>query len=1231
MAIINKFKIKNKLYAAMIGAVMAIVVTTAYSVVTTNAVEDVIDTINGHPFVVSNAATDSQNLVLNISLTYKQAFIEKDISKRKYFEKKIEGYQDELDNNLETIQTLILGDEGQALAKETRMIIEKSRINNYGLMDKIYDVDNKDAAEAYLSTTENEASEKIQTQLKAIQNYAEQKSGYLALQAKDIQRKAKMAMISIGCIVLILLLTFTVLIIRSISDSLKNLKDTMKESIEKEKFLKSNIEGNDEIVEVANHYNDLIGKLEIQFNNRNGLNQLSKEISGNLEMKDFSSKTISFISEYIEAGNGVFYLFSEEIGTLDLIASYAFTQRQKLMNHIALGEGLVGQVALERKPILLKNVKKGEAEINSGIISEAPLNIIGIPLIHENHLCGVIELSSFEPFDARKMEYLNSAAEIIAVSIYSAIQNDKIHNLLDETQNANHMLEVKQQEIVKKAEELARNNEKLNELFETSKRQAEELQVQQEELRQNNEELEEQTRALKESESKLQHQQEELRITNEELETHSKELEEQKRVLNDKNNILATTQAEMAKKAEALENANKYKSEFLANMSHELRTPLNSILVLSQLLSSKELGEPLTDKESQFASTIHSSGKDLLTLINGVLDLSKVESGKLEAHNEKVYLAEVLAENRSMFEHMANMKKLELKFSIDEDMPQYIETDYLRLNQIIKNLISNSIKFTHEGQVSVNFRKLKQSEASSLDISGIDYIGIEVKDTGIGIPRNKMNEIFEAFKQSDGTTSRQYGGTGLGLTISLKLSTLLGGSILHDSEVNKGSQFLLIIPKAPIENKKPMDILSAIDMMNDYDASVNNEDEKLEKSEEQADIKASGHNEKRVLIIEDDPVFAQILSDLAEEKGYIVTKSFTGKDGIRKAKSEHPAGIILDIGLPDMDGMILARMLSEDEDTKNIPIHVISGSEEISEGSGFESMPKSIIGFLKKPVDIKSIYKTLSKIESVDSKGSKQILVVGNCGNEDFSKFTQLGQVKIKKVLTAKDAFEELEIQVYGCIILDIKLSDTSGVDFMMKLRKELDIQTPIIIYTDEEINSEEVDDINKYAETIILKSQKSKDRLVDEASLFLHDVHRNFSNKMPVKNIVEDDKNSLFGVRVLLADDDNRNVFALMHLLESKGMKVLVAKDGYEAVKKFEENEIDLILTDIMMPQLDGYEAIRQIRDSEKGKNTPIIALTAKAMSDDRDKCINAGANDYLMKPVEANKLFSMIKVWLS
>lgn len=1229
MGIMNQFTIRKKLYLALASALVSIVAITGYSLNAINRVGNIINTINNHPFIVSNAATYSQKLVVDILMTYQKAYIENDISKSKVFEKQIESYEKELDSNIEKVQTLIIGDEGQKLARETVLNIEKWKINNSDLMDKILSTDDRDAARMFLYENEQQYVDEIKLQLNDILKYAENRADNFLLETRSIEEKAKITTVIMSSAIFIILFGFIFLIIRNVSRSLKSLKNTMEESIEKDKFLKVNLEGKDEIVDVANHYNKLIHKLKVQFDNRNGLNELSNSISGNMDMKNFLNKAISFICEYTNSGNGVFYLFGEEKESLDLMATYAFTERQKLMNHLEIGESLVGQVAVERKSILLKNIKKGEGEINSGIISEAPINIIGMPLIYEDKLCGVIELSSFEPFDANKIEYLEAASDIVAVSIYSSIQRDKIYKLLDETQKSNHLLEINQQEIAKKAEELELNNIKLNELFERSKKQAETLQEQQEELSQNNEELEEQARALKESESKLQLQQEELRISNEELETYTEELKEQKQILCEKNNALAISQEEMINKAEDLEKANKYKSEFLANMSHELRTPLNSILVLSQLLANKKEKEPLTEKEKEFASTIHSSGKDLLTLINGVLDLSKVEAGKLQVNKEKVYLREILEENRNMFESMADMKKLDLKFSIDKDMPEYIETDSLRLNQIIKNLLSNSIKFTHKGQIKLCFRKLKEKEIEDLMVQESNYIAIEVKDTGIGIPKDKMKEVFEAFKQSDGTTSRQYGGTGLGLTISLELSKLLGGYILHESEVNKGSKFILVIPKEPIVEKKESNIVNTIENVYSYD---NPKDNEINREVIESNVnEISSKNEKRVLIIEDDPTFAQILSDLAEEKGYMVTKVLTGKEGIIKAKTIKPIGIILDIGLPDMDGMILAQMLSEDESTKNIPIHVISGSEEISEVDDFEGKPKSIIGFLKKPVDIKSIYKTLSKIESFDSKGPKKILVVGTCGDEDFKKFTQLGNVNIKKVLTGKDAFKELETQIYGCIILDIKLSDTNGIDFMKRLRDEFDIHTPIIIYTDEQIESEEVDNINKYAETIILKSKKSKERLIDEVSLFLHDVNKNSFNKRRSNSVIENDKNSLDGIRVLLADDDSRNVFALTNLLERSGINVVVAKDGFEVVKKFEENEIDLVLMDIMMPKMDGYEATQQIRKNLKGKNTPIIALTAKAMSDDRDKCISAGANDYLMKPVDANQLFSMIKVWLS
>lgn len=1222
----------------MIFALLAIFCISAYSISTTRKVGDLVNEIKEHPLMVSNLAADSKRLVTEIIKTYQEAIIEMEPSKKAEYGHKISDYETELDMNTLKIQELILGVEGEVLAQETVNNIAKWRNNNLDLLDKIYDFNYSEGGRFDFSIDLLSEQQDIQIQLSAIQSYAKHKAEWMNNQAMTIEQKAQNNIIVVGTALILFIFGFTLSIIKNILESLNRLKLAMSNSVEQNKFLRVKLTENDEIADVSKHYNTLIGQLEQQFNMRLGISDLSNAISGDLSLEALSMNSISALATFTQSGNGVLYLYNDEEQSLYLTASYAFTQKQKRMQKVALGESLIGQVALDKKAILLTHVTPNEGMINTGLISEVPLNIVGMPLIFEEQLCGVVELASFENFDASKLEYLNYVAEIIAIRIYATVQKEKIHLLLDEAIETNTLLEVQKQEVIKKSEELTQNNEKLSLLFEKSKRQAEDLQAQQEELRQNNEELEEQSRSLRESEEKLRLQQEELKVTNEELETHTRQLEAQKRSLDEKNRALALTQQELMKKADALETNNKYKSEFLANMSHELRTPLNSILVLSQLLKDKAEDMPLSEKEKEFASTIHSAGEDLLILINDVLDLSKVEAGKLTIQKEKVYLKAIVADNRKLFEPMAELRALDLSFSIDSDLPEYIESDALRINQVIRNLVSNAIKFTPEGHIHVRFRNLNAVEINKLMISGSDYIAVEVSDTGIGIPQDKMEVVFEAFKQSDGTTSRQYGGTGLGLTISLEIARLLGGNILHESKENVGSQFSLIVPKRMTEINSTLDLLNTIDRVNYSEVSEPEIDQieidEIENKTEAIENKNEGiekENEKRLLIIEDDPVFAQIISDLAEEKGYTVTKVYTGKKGFEIAKSWQPVGIVLDIGLPDMDGIFLAKRLAEEKITQHIPIHIISGMEAFSSEKSMDEMPKSIIGFLKKPVDIKMIYKTLSKLESVDMKGVDQILVVGSCGDEDFEKFTKLGQFRIQKVLTGKEAFVELESKKIACIILDIMLSDISGVEFMRTLRESLKVQTPIIIYTDEAIDLDEIDDINQYAETIILKSQRSRERLVDEVTLFLFDINQNHSIGMSAQDFIGEDKKALSGIRILLADDDNRNIFALRHLLEQSGVQVIVAKDGMDAVEKFEKNEVDLILMDIMMPKMDGFEAMSIIRKSSKGHSVPIIALTAKAMIEDRDKCINAGANDYLVKPVDTQKLMSMIKVWLS
>lgn len=969
----------------------------------------------------------------------------------------------------------------------------------------------------------------------------------------------------------------------------------------------------DEIGKMSFAFNQFMIKIQTMMDDINYQNKLKTAESdlANISREEtnltfVTNSFLDYICNNLNILVGVLYLPFEDGYKID--SSHAYTMRKNESSVVRTGEGLIGQSIKEKKMIVVENLASDHVPLQSGLGSSNMKSVLVLPCISEGKIECIIELASTDAFSDYQVKLLEELSKLIA----RFISTIKVEN-------------------------------QMKELYDKTLTQSEELQMQQEELRQSNEELEEQARSLRESEGKLQLQQEELRVSNEELETYTKQLEEQTNILNERNEALLITQNDMNEKATELAKANKYKSEFLANMSHELRTPLNSILVLSQLLEDRDHNEALTDKEREFASTIHSSGSDLLNLINGVLDLSKVEAGKLIINNEKVYIKELVQENERMFMQMAETKNIDLIFDIDKNTPDYIVTDYMRLNQIVKNLLSNAIKFTHDGHVKMNIRNLNDNEVVSTGYIKSENLVIEVSDTGIGIPKHKLEEVFEAFKQSDGTTSRQYGGTGLGLTISLEIAKLLNARILLESELDYGSKFVLVIPIDSKLTERNSDVLNIVNMNSmdkkekinsqlkncEQSNSLNSEaseiftllDEKIDN--QSSDLEIISKN-KKLLIIEDDTTFAQILSDLASDRDYDVLIAHTAKDGIIMAKEYMPRGIILDIGLPDMDGVMLAELLSKDDDTKNIPIHIISGNEKTLD----TALPKSIIGFLKKPVDIKSIYKTLAKIESVDSDNIKSILVVGECGGDDFSKFSQLGQVSVEKVKTAKEGIERLSSNVYACIVLDIKLSDMNGVDFMTKIRLENDIRTPIVIYTEEEINVDELDDINRYAETIILKSSRSKERLVDEVSLFLHDVDKK-SEKDKNGNTIE--KKGLDGIKVLLADDDNRNIFALMHVLEKHGMEVIVAKDGIEAVKQYENNEVDIVLMDIMMPKMDGYEAIQNIRQLDSGKHVAIIALTAKAMMDDKDKCINAGANDYLTKPVDVERLLSMIKVWLA
>ncbi len=968
-------------------------------------------------------------------------------------------------------------------------------------------------------------------------------------------------------------------------------------------------ENEDEIGLMSKSFNHFMVNLknlmdDVNYQNwsKTAQNELNNVVQGHDDLVTLSQQILTYLCHYIDAQIGTLYLKADD-EQFAMTSSFAYTNRKGLKDTAALGEGLIGQCALEKKAFIITDLPKEYMEVQSGLGGLQPTSIVVVPCVHEDDVKAVIEIGTLNKLSEKELNLLSALSDAIAVALHSADVRTKMKELLDKTMH-----------------------------------QSEELQMQQEELRQSNEELEEQTRALKESEQRLQAQQEELRVSNEELEQRTKQLEFQKKSLDDNNKELMFKQQEIIEKAEALELANTYKSEFLANMSHELRTPLNSILVLSQLLSDRSNDKPLTEKEKEFAQTINSSGEDLLTLINDILDLSKVEAGHLDIHKDEIKLESLLAESERMFKPMAEIKNIEFNTALHGGLPSHMISDNIRIQQIIKNLVSNAIKFTYSGEVLLTLRKPSAFECDAIDCKVDSHIAIEVSDTGIGIPNDKQQLIFEAFRQTDGTTSRKYGGTGLGLTISRELAQLLGGQIILESKEGKGSNFVFILP---IEAGKPLE--NSNSRVNDLPELEENpvNEVKKNKVEHINDILETNlmidTSNNTLLIIEDDTNFSSILASLAEEKGFDCKIAHNGNAGLEMAIEFKPSAIILDLGLPDVDGMDLADKLGRINETKHIPIHIISGMENDKKAL----LPSSVIGFLKKPVDIKTIYKTLAKIEAVSSSDLKKLLIVGKCGGESFEHFSNLGQIEIIKAETGEKGKEALSNDVFECVVLDVDLIDMSGEDFLVDLTT-LHGNIPVIIYSETEISSETLEGINKYTDSIILKSPKSEERLIDEVSLFLHGMTESIKDSPStqtqmnavldeIKMKVETD-DKFEGKRVLVVDDDDRNVFALTHVLIKHGFDVLVAEDGLESIKMFNgSSDIDLVLMDIMMPRMDGYEAIREIRKIDAGKHVPIIALTAKAMKDDREKCVEAGANDYMTKPIDIEKLLSLLKVWLS
>ena len=952
-------------------------------------------------------------------------------------------------------------------------------------------------------------------------------------------------------------------------------------------------------------------ELELQRNNEvlRKQNELKEQVScindltqGASELAAMSDDIISALAGMMKAGHGVIYTYDDTEDGLTLSGSYAFKKRKAILPFITMGEGLVGQCAKELKTILLTQVPSDYIQINSALGQSTPLNVLVVPVLFEDKLVGVIELASFRNFKDEQVEVIELICCNLGIVINNLSNQQRTQALLLETQ-----------------------------------KQSEELQSQQEELRSSNESLLEQTQRLKASEEELKEQSEELQVSNEELEEKQVFLKRQK-------DEIEAAKTDLTVKAEELALASKYKSEFLANMSHELRTPLNSLLLLAKGLADNK-SQHLDDVEVEDAKIIFDGGNNLLCLINDIMDLSKVEAGKLSIHIEAVNISGLCRNLKQVFNPIAKSRELTFNIEIDKRLPATVTSDGQRIEQILRNLLSNALKFTETGCVTLAIGYAAADvrfSHSSLDAKSA--LSFAVIDTGIGIPANKIQAIFEAFQQQDGSTSRKYGGTGLGLTIARELTRLLGGEIQLKSVPNQGSTFTLFLPNEydsnGVEAKEGGSAIVSDIKFSTFSPGM---ESSLDIPRSQSSIMQPypeyipddrAHLVKEdpiLLVIDDDPNFAKVLRDHAREQGYQCLVAGDGRMGIFLAQEYQPNGIILDIMLPDIDGHQVLEQLKYNLKTRHIPVEIISAHSEDKNAA----LAQGAIGLQTKPVTQETLIKVFDDLKAFSSSELRRVLVIeDDVGNQtSIVRLLESCDIDIKCVATGTDGIKEVLSGQYDCVILDLGLPDISGFEVLKCIESsELALVPPVIIYTGKELTDAEQGALNQFSSTIVVKGVGSGERLLDDVSLFLHDIESRFcSDSQKVINMLHDEDAMLKGRRVLLVDDDMRNTYALSKKLIEVGFDLDMAHNGKEAVEQLEQDKsFDLILMDTMMPEMDGYEATRLIRAMTHYKQIPIIALTAKTMPEDRERSFQAGASEYLTKPIDFEKLLSIMRIWL-
>ena len=916
-----------------------------------------------------------------------------------------------------------------------------------------------------------------------------------------------------------------------------------------------------EFLELKNNINRMINVLyaaDEENKNQNwvkdGVSLLNTRVLDNDKLVDQIETSIKEVSRYVNAGIGALYIYDKENEILNLKGSYAYVKRDDVANVFKLGEGVVGQVAYEKKPILLTNVPD-VSTIQSGTTKAKALNVYTYPLIFKEELIGVVEVASYEKFNAIILEYIDSALITLAGSLYVSIQASATSNLLVQSQTQS-------------------------------------------------EELEEQSLKLKSQNKELEEQRQSMDLQRYELEV--------------KNSDLELAQVEVNQRAKDLEDANRYKSEFLANMSHELRTPLNSMLLLSSSLSKVKDIEP--SKLNKQASTIYDAGSSLLNLINDILDLSKIEANLMTLNIEEVNVSSLLHELKELFMPQADAKNIQLESTIDASALRAFSSDKTKLTQVLRNFLSNAIKFTgNNGSISIEVTLNKEEDKN------LRPIVISVVDNGIGIEEKNIGLVFEAFKQADGGTSRQYGGTGLGLSISKELTALLGGRILVKSIVSEGSAFSIFLPIEIDTNLIDERLVEHVQ----YENIASNTLKIEEKTLIFDDREKLNNQDVVILVVDDDAAFANIVVEQIHKLGYKAIVASDGNAAIFMAREYMPTAIVLDIVLPILNGMEVLRILKSDINTRHIPVKILSFTEPLTIAKKLGALD-----FIKKPIQEDELNGLITSLVDFVQDKEKHILIIEDdqVQAEYLKALLTDKDISVKTVGAAKNILKEVTNKQYNCAVLNINLPDMSGLK-LLELIEEKDVKLPIIIFTTRDFTASELVKLRKKSEAVVLKIASTDARLVEEVSLFLHSVKDSLNEEK--QQLLFEAINTdlgLKGKKILMVDDDIRNLYALSSVLEGKGLDITSAQNGQEALAllKDTEKKFDIVLMDIMMPVMDGYEAMREIRKDHKIKNIPIIALTAKAQVEDKQMCIDAGANDYMSKPIDHEQLLSLLKIWL-